>query len=47
MIYCEGTNTIYQIANPKIMNMVDTIQEVLREQIGEHSKLMDGKNEYH
>jgi ArsR family transcriptional regulator, virulence genes transcriptional regulator len=41
IVHREGTNAIYQIANPKIMSVCDMMREVLTEQIGERSKLMD------
>jgi DNA-binding transcriptional ArsR family regulator len=37
----NGTNAIYQVANLKIMNVCDMMREVLSEQFGERSKLMD------
>lgn len=47
--YCchppKWTNAIYQVANPKIMNVCDMMREILSEQFGECSKLMGGKNE--
>lgn len=39
----NGTNAIYQVANPKIMSVCDMMHEVLSIQIGERSKLMDEK----
>lgn len=41
----EGTNAIYQVANPKIMNVCDMMREVLSEQIGERSKILNRTNE--
>jgi DNA-binding transcriptional ArsR family regulator len=41
----EGTNTIYEVANPKIVSVCNLMREVLSEQIGEHSKLMGETNE--
>ncbi|MCL4528998.1 MAG: metalloregulator ArsR/SmtB family transcription factor [Chloroflexi bacterium] len=41
----EGSNTLCQVANPKIMSVCDMMREVLSEQIGEHSKLMDEANQ--
>ncbi len=40
----ERNNALYQVANPKIMSVCDMMREVLSEQIGEHSKLMDEAN---
>ncbi len=45
MAHREGTNIIYQVANPKIMSVCDMMRDVLTEQIGERSKLMDETNE--
>ena len=41
----DGTNAIYQVANPKIMSVCDLMREVLNEQMGERSKLLDETNE--
>jgi DNA-binding transcriptional ArsR family regulator len=41
----DGANAIYQVANPKIMSVCDMMREVLSEQIGKHSKLLDETNE--
>jgi ArsR family transcriptional regulator len=45
MAHRDGTNIIYQVANPKIMNVCDMMREVLSEQIGERSRLMDRTDE--
>jgi DNA-binding transcriptional ArsR family regulator len=42
----DGANVLYQVANPKIMNACDMMREVLCEQIGERSKLMDGTDDW-
>jgi ArsR family transcriptional regulator len=41
----DGINIIYQVANPKIMSVCDMMREVLSEQIGERSKILDEVNE--
>lgn len=41
----EGTNAIYRVANPKIMNVCDMMREVLSEQIDERSKIFNETNE--
>ncbi len=40
----EGNNILYRIANPKLMRICDSMREVLSEQIGERSRLMDETN---
>ncbi len=37
----EGTNAIYQVANPKILSVCDMMREVLSEQLEEQVKLME------
>lgn len=37
----DGVNIIYQVANPKIMNVCDMMREVLSEQMDERSKIMN------
>ena len=41
----EGTNAIYQVANPKILSVCDMMREVLSEQIEEQTKLMEQNSE--
>jgi DNA-binding transcriptional ArsR family regulator len=41
----EGTRIFYHIANPKLMSVCDLMREVLTEQFGKDSKLMDSFNE--
>jgi ArsR family transcriptional regulator len=36
----DGTNIIYQVANPKIMSVCDMMREVLSEHMDERSKIM-------
>jgi len=36
----EGNNILYQIANPKLVDVCDLMRDVLMEQIGERSKLL-------
>jgi ArsR family transcriptional regulator len=40
-----GNSILYQVANPKLMNVCDLMREVLIEQIGERSKLMGSEEE--
>jgi ArsR family transcriptional regulator len=44
MVHRKGTNAIYQVANPKITQVCDMMREVLSEQIGERSKLLEKSN---
>jgi DNA-binding transcriptional ArsR family regulator len=37
----EGNNILYQVANPKLVEVCDLMREVLIEQIDERSKLLD------
>ena len=37
----EGNNNLYQVANPKLVDVCNLMREVLIEQIGERSKLLD------
>jgi len=41
----EGNSILYQVANPKLVNVCDLMREVLIEQIGERSKLMESQAE--
>jgi DNA-binding transcriptional ArsR family regulator len=41
----EGYKVFYRIANPKIMQVCDLMREVLTEQFGKDSKLMDSFHE--
>jgi DNA-binding transcriptional ArsR family regulator len=41
----EGYKVFYRIANPKIVQVCDLMREVLAEQFGKDSKLMDSFNE--
>ncbi len=41
----EGYKVFYRIANPKIMQVCDLMRDVLVEQFGKDSKLMDSFNE--
>jgi DNA-binding transcriptional ArsR family regulator len=38
----EGNSIVYRIANPKIIEVCDLMREVLSEQFGKHSKIMEG-----
>jgi DNA-binding transcriptional ArsR family regulator len=38
----DGNSILYSIANPKIMQVCDLMREVLLEQIGQNSKLIEG-----
>jgi ArsR family transcriptional regulator len=40
-----GNSILYQVANPKLMNVCDLMREVLIEQIGERSKLIGSQEE--
>ena len=40
----EGNRIFYHIANPKLMSACDLMREVLTEQFGKGSKLMDSFN---
>lgn len=40
----EGSNILYRVANPKLVDVCNLMREVLIEQIGEHTKLF-GLNE--
>jgi ArsR family transcriptional regulator len=37
----DGNNILYQVANPKLMSVCDLMREVLIEQIGKQSQLVD------
>jgi ArsR family transcriptional regulator, virulence genes transcriptional regulator len=41
----EGANIFYQVANPKLMRACDMMREVLNEQVGEWSKLIESHEE--
>lgn len=41
----DGNNIIYQVANPKLVHVCNLMREVLIEQIGERSKLLDSNEE--
>ena len=41
----EGYKVFYRIANPKMMHICDLMREVLTEQFGKDSKLMDSFQE--
>ena len=40
VVHRDKTSSIYQVTNPKIMEVCDMMREVLSEQIEERSKLM-------
>jgi ArsR family transcriptional regulator len=44
-VHRNGTNAIYQVSNQKILLVCDMMREVLSEQIGERSRLMEKNNE--
>jgi len=37
----DGNNVVYQIANPKLVDVCDLMRQVLMEQIDQRSKLLD------
>jgi ArsR family transcriptional regulator len=41
----DGNNILYRVANPKLVDVCNLMREVLIEQIGEHSKLLDMNEE--
>ena len=43
----SGQNIIYQIANPKIINICDLMREVLMEKASHRSKLVEGFQDEH
>jgi DNA-binding transcriptional ArsR family regulator len=41
----DGTSILYQVANPKLVEVCNLMREVLIEQIDEHSKFLDMNEE--
>ena len=41
----DGNNILYHVANPKLVHVCSLMREVLTEQIGERSKLLDSNVE--
>lgn len=41
----DGKNILYQVANPRLVDMCDLMREVLIEQIYERPKLLDSNEE--
>jgi ArsR family transcriptional regulator len=41
----QGSNVLYQVANPKLMSVCNLMREVLLEQLGERSRLMEAPQE--
>jgi DNA-binding transcriptional ArsR family regulator len=41
----DGNNILYQVANPKLVGVCDLMREVLIEQIDQHSKLLNLKEQ--
>ena len=43
----HAQDVVYQIANPKIINICDLMREVLMEEAARHSKLVEGFQDEH
>jgi DNA-binding transcriptional ArsR family regulator len=41
----DGNNILYQVANPKLVDVCNLMREVLMEQLGERSKLLEMNEE--